>query len=178
MPINRTGKTSTELMIRILICLTLGLFCLTASAEDVGMKGAFVVSVDDHATVYLNGSKIFHCNIGSTRSPEIELKAGDHIVVNLVNDGGPKRFLLLFASTDGNSIASFHADDFKIVTESGLTDFSDDQYRKWTVSAKKHPGNKGLDKQIKNYSDWMWGDVDRSTIACVVTRQMFSLRPK
>jgi hypothetical protein len=37
-----------------------------------------LICVDDHATIYLNGVKIFRGDFDSTRSPEIALKVGDH----------------------------------------------------------------------------------------------------
>lgn len=159
-------------------CLALSLFALALSASAQGVKGCFIVAVDDHATLYLNGAKLAHCNIGTSRSPATEIQPGDHLVVQLVNDRGPKHFLLVFEAADGKSIASFRATDFKIVPEQGVTNFDDTQFRNWAATANKRGGNKGLDKQIKNYSDWMWGDVDRTTIACVIRREMFTLRPQ
>jgi hypothetical protein len=163
---------------RTLLTLALALFTFTLSASAQGTKGSFIIAVDDHATLYLNGTQLIQCKIGTTRSPSTEIKPGDHLVVQLFNKGGPKHFLLVFEAADGKSIASFRAADFKVVPERGVTNFDDTQFRNWVGTASKRGGSKGLDKQIKNYSDWMWGDVDRTTIACVLKREMFTLRPK
>jgi len=163
-----------------LLCfLALTLSChaqFTSTLNDKSAKGSFYVSVDDHATIYINGQQFYHCDIGESRSPETELKTGDRIVVHLKEDGGGKRFMFLFASTDGQTVVSFRAHDLKIVPELEATDFTPDQLQKWTKFAKQEHHKHVF--PVKGYSDWMWGDLDKCILAGTVTSQMFSQRPK
>ena len=176
----------TNMFTRLLFLLALAITChceaqIAPPPGPSPVRGAFLAFIDDHATVFINGNKIFHGNLGTSRSPDTQLCVGDRLVAHLLNDGGPKQFLLVFASSDGNTIASFRASDFKIVPEVGVTDFTAEQYSKWTQAAKNLPGykrDKRLDAVDKNYSQSVWGDLDKCTIACVITQKMFSARPK
>jgi hypothetical protein len=57
-----------------------------------------------------------------------------------------------------------------------VTDFQPEDLTKWTKYAKDQGGKNNL--PIKNYSDSMWGDLNKCIIAGVVTHQMFGQRPK
>ena len=149
---------------------------LASTLNDKSTKGTFYVSVDDGATIYINGTKFYGTGIGESRSPETELKTGDRIVIHLRNDTAGRRFLLVFAGTDGQTIVNFRARDFKIVPDLGVTDFTPDQLVNWKKSPKSERGKNNL--PVKNYSDWMWGDLDKCIIAGTITSQMFSQRPK
>jgi hypothetical protein len=104
-------------------------------------------------------------------------KTGDRVLVRMDNDrGGPRRFMLLFASSDGQTIVSCRSRDYKIVPDVDVSDFGPDQYQKWTRYPKQDHMKHRL--PIKSYSDWVWGDLEKSILASVVTPQMFSNRPK
>jgi hypothetical protein len=84
--------------------------------------------------------------------------------------------MFLFASTDGQTVVSFRAHELKIIPELDATDFTPEQFQKWTKYAKQERHKNVL--PVKSYSDWMWGDLDKCMLACIVTPQMFSQRPK
>ncbi|MCX6907225.1 MAG: hypothetical protein NTY01_04190, partial [Verrucomicrobia bacterium] len=64
--------------------LTIALVCsLAVAADEKPVKGTFITNVDDHATIYVNGIKVFHADIGTSRSEETELKIGDRVVAHL-----------------------------------------------------------------------------------------------
>lgn len=149
---------------------------IVSSTDIKTAKGAFYLSVDDHATIFVNGQKVFHANIGESRSSEMELKVGDHVVAQLKNDGGPRRFKLLFASSDGRNVVSFRSTDWRIVLDLAVTDFTPAEMQQWQKRPKQIPGGKGL--PIKSYSDWVWGDLESSILAAIVTPQMFSAKPQ
>ena len=113
--------------------------------------------------------------IGESRTPELDLKTGDRIVVQLRNDGDKRYFMLVFASSDGQTVVSFRNHDFKIVPEIGITDFTPDQMQKWTKFAKQEKHKAVL--PIKSYSEWVWGDLDKCILACTVDPKMFSQKP-
>jgi hypothetical protein len=148
----------------------------TSTLDQKSTKGTFYVSVDDAAIIYVNGKETFKAGWGESRSTELELKTGDRIVVQLREDGGGRRFMLVFASTDGQTIVSFKNHDFKIVPDIGVTDFTPEQFKAWTKYAKQEKHKNVL--PIKNYSEWIWGDLDKCSIASVVTLQMFAKRPQ
>lgn len=160
-------------------------YCLSASAQqpnnpESGIRGTFMAFIDDHATLFLDGNRVFSGGLGTARSREIELREGSSLVVHLRNDGGPRAFMLVFESSDGKTIASFRSGDFKIVPAAGVTSFTPSQFAQWRKSAKSVPGrkDKALDKVTKNYSDTVWGDLDTCTLACRITRNLFTQRPR
>lgn len=140
------------------------------------LKGNFLVSVDDEASIYLNGVKIHGAGINESRSPELEVKLGDRIVVHLHNATAGHRFMMVFVSTDQATVISFRARDFRIVPDADVNDFSNDQYQKWYKQPK--PERQGTHLAIKSYSDWVWGNAEHSALAAVVTAQMITQRPK
>ena len=139
-------------------------------------KGTFYVSVDDAATIFINGKEFYKAGVNESRSPEGELKAGDRVVVHLRNDSSAKRFMLVFVSTDGKTTVSFRNSDFKIVPDIGVTDFTPEQLKKWTKSAKQMRGKNLL--PVKSSSDWVWGDLDKCILASTITPQMFSQKQR
>ena len=140
------------------------------------VKGSFYVSVDDDAAIFVNGNKVHSAGINESRSPELELKTADRVVVHLHNATAGHRFMMVFVSSDQTKIVSFHARDFRLVPDLGLTDFTPDQFQRWTKQPKVERQEKHL--PIKSYSDWVWGDSDESIIAGVVTPQMITQKPK
>lgn len=164
----------------LLFC-SLAISCLAqlpGAMQPQPIKGTFYVSVDDACTIYINGQKVYDARIGESRSPELDLKAGDRIVVALRNDTDGKHFLLLFASSDGKSVVSFKHHDFKIVPDIGVTDFTPEQFQKWTKYAKEERVPKSAKLPIKSYSEFMWGDLDKCIIAGSITPQMISQKPQ
>lgn len=147
----------------------------TSTRDEKSAKGTFYVSVDDAATIYLNGKEVHKAPVGESRSAELELKTGDRIVAHLRNDSSNRQFLIFFASSDGQTIISFRNRNFKIVPDIGLKDFTEEQFKAWNKYSK---GEKRKDVfPIKNYSEWVWGDLDKCILACTVTTNMFSKRP-
>ncbi|WP_157210814.1 hypothetical protein [Verrucomicrobium spinosum] len=139
-------------------------------------KGAFYVSVDDRATLYINGMLIHRWSVGEERSPEIEIRTGDRITVKLEDDGGEKRFMMIFASTDGQTVVSFRNRDFKIIPELDATDFTPEEFEKWKKFAVQFKHKDRL--PIKSYSDWVWGDLKNSILGCVLMPKMFTQKPR
>ena len=148
----------------------------SSKLNDKAIKGTFYVSVDDNAAIFINGKLFYNAPFNESRSPETELKTGDRIVVPLRNELAGRRFMMVFVGSDGQTIVSFRARDFKIVPDLGVTDFTADEYARWTKSPKTTRGKDML--PVKSYSNWLWGDGDRCILAGTVTHQMFSQRPK
>lgn len=162
-----------------LLCL-LALPCsaqLPGVSTEPPIRGTFYVSVDDSCTIFVNGVKAYHTGIGVNRSPELEVKIGDRIVVHLQNDTDGRHFIFLFASSDGQKVVSFKHENFRIVPDIGVTDFTPDQFQQWTKSPKEGKHNKRDGLPVKSYSEFMWGDLDKCIIAGTVTTQMVSLKP-
>jgi hypothetical protein len=144
------------------------------SLTERTVKGKLYVSVDDRATFFVNGTNVYTANGGESRSPEIELKTGDRLVIQLVDFGGDRHFIALFASTDGSTILSFRAHDFKIVPDLDVVDFTPEQLKQWNKYGKLDRGKPSL--PIKSSSESIWGDTKSSIIAGFITPQMFSQR--
>lgn len=140
------------------------------------ITGTFYASADDHATIYLNGQKAHQADYGAKRSAEMTLKVGDRIVIQLINDSGPKGFLLTFKSSDDATLVNFRRADFKIVPDIDITDFTGEQFKRWTKIAKPSP-RKELGLPFKNSSEWVWGEGDKCILAAVVTSQMVGSSP-
>jgi hypothetical protein len=141
------------------------------------IKGTFYVSVDDECTIYVNGKNIYHAAIGESRSPETELKVGDHIVVQLLNKTDGRHFLFVFASSDGRTIFSFKHHEFKVVPDINVTDFTPQQFAGWTLMAKEEKQKKAKKLPIQNFSEFMWGDLDKCIIAGAVAPEMIYQKP-
>ena len=166
------------LRLLLLLCL-LTLPCaaqLPGDPPPPPLTGTFFVSVDDWATIFVNGQKIFHTGLGATKSAETTLKPGDRVLVHLGNDMGPRHFLLVFATSDGKSIVSFKHTDFKIVPDVDVSDFTLEQFQQWTANAKELKHHPKL--PVKSYSQTVWGDLDKCILASVVTPPMITQRPK
>jgi len=154
--------------------------CLPCAAQtgpdEKTVNGNFYVSVDDAAEIFINGASAYKIGRGENRSPDMALKTGDRIVVQLRNDGDKRYFMLVFASADGRTVVSFRNRDFKIVPELNVTDFTTEQFQKWGKYAKEDKRKPVL--PVKSYSEWVWGDLDKSILACVFTPQMITVRTR
>ena len=142
------------------------------------LKGSFFVGVDDSATIFVNGRKFYQCGIGTHRSPQTELKLDDRIVVHVHTKKGPASFVLVFASEDEKLVVSFRYQDFKIVPGLGVQDFSPEQFAQWNKFARfQKQGHHRFSKlPLKNYSDFVWGELKDSILACIITAEMFDER--
>jgi hypothetical protein len=156
--------------------LLFAVFRVEAQFNEKSAKGSFYVSVDDAATIFVNGIKVHHAGIGETRSAEIELRTGDRIVVQLRDDGGERRFVMVFASSDGQSIVNFRNNDYKIIPDLGITDFTPEQFEKLKKSAKDLRQKVAL--PVKCSSESVWGELNSSILGSVVTIKMFAARSK
>lgn len=185
-PPSLTKHLDGNSMRTVLLVIISFLFTISSKAQLVGMrdqksaKGSFYVAVDDAATLFVNGEKVFHATVGQSKSRPMELKTGDRFVVHLRDDGGVKKFVVLFASTDGRSVVSFTNRDFKIVPDLDVTDFTPEQFQGWSKYAKqlKLKSRRGAELPIKSYSEALWGDLNRCILACKITPEMFSQRLK
>ncbi len=146
---------------------------LATSAVPFPITGKFHVSVDDQADLHLNGVKFHQANIGESTSPEVTLKAGDRLLVKLWNKKGPRRFAVIFASTDRRFLISFPNETMKIVPDPELTDFTERQFgefRRYAVQENKHERVKIL--PFANSSEWLWGVGAKCTLGAVIRRDM------
>jgi len=165
-----------SLKLAFLLCL-LALPCAAQSITTpvLPVTGNFFVSVDDHCTIFINGQKFYHGDLGSSRSPDTVLKVGDRVVVHLVNDVGPRHFMMVFASTDGKQVISFKRSDFKLVPEYAANDFTTTEFESWTMPKElKHKPR----LPVKSYSEPIWGNLDRCIVASAIKQEMISQRPQ
>jgi hypothetical protein len=167
------------LKLTLMLCL-ITLNCraqLPSNANQKPIKGTFYVSVDDACTIFVNGQKAYETGIGLSRSPELELKVGDRIVVHLRNDVSVRYFFVLFASSDGRTVISFRRLDFKIVPDIDVTDFTPEVFRKWEKFAKTEKQKNDKKPPVKSFSEFIWGDLDKCILAVPITPQMVSQKP-
>lgn len=148
------------------------------SKEPQAVTGRFYVAVDDAATISINGKEVFAATHGESKSEELTLKEGDHLVVKLRDDGGERKFVMALVATDGKSMVNFTGSDFRIVPDVGVTNFTEAEYKGWSKRGKNigKPGEKLL--PVKTYSRNFWGDLNSCTVAAVVTPEMFSKGPQ
>lgn len=146
-----------------------------APAKATAIKGKFFVSVDDEANILLNGAQIHRAPLNESESSELELKPGDRLVVKLKNTLGKGRFMLLFMSTDRKQMVSFTPGSFKILPDPTITDFTPVDFAGYKKQAKAVQGDFAKPYQLpfKSSSKWVWGEVDISSIGCLVTPEMF-----
>jgi hypothetical protein len=162
-------------------------FPVFAQLSSDGVKGSFYVSVDDAAWIYVNGKKVFQAGIGESQSTELILHTGDRVVVHIEDYGGGRRFMLVFATanqvtdlSDQPTVVSFKHHDFKVLPDPMATDFNLEDFQNWTkhaiVDISQTQNRHYL--AIKNYSEWIWGDLSKTTIGCIVTDGMIQPMPQ
>ena len=140
------------------------------------VTGTFYVSVDDGATIYVNGKKVHGAGIGESRSGELVLSQDDRIVVQLRDDGGGRRFMMTFVSTDRKTVVSFRHRNFKNIPDLDVTDFTVKDFERLTKFAKEEKHKPVF--PFKDYSEWIWGDLSKGSIGCMVTPEMIKPMPK
>jgi hypothetical protein len=151
----------------------LGACFISPSHAQLGtISGKFFVSVDDAAAIMLNGTKIHQAGIGESSSPEVAIKAGDRLVVNLYNKEGPRRFVLAFLSTDHKKVVSFRNTDFKIAPGYELKDLSESEIRALPKTAKETQ-KKPHKFPFKHTSESLWGEDTNAVVACIVRPEIF-----
>ncbi len=148
---------------------------LLAINNDMKLEGRFHVSVDDSASVYVNGKLVHKARLNQSASKVVPLKIGDAVVVSLRNRIAGKRFQLAFRTSDGRYVLSFRARDFRIMDR-------DSKKRALTpleFGTLKTPavvyGNAGNRFPFKHGSEWIWGHGNRAVLGAIVTTGM--IRP-
>lgn len=146
-----------------------------APAPTTGVKGKFFLSVDDRADIFINGAQFYQSPLGESESPEIELKAGDRIVVKLKNIASKRRFMLLFMSTDRKQVISFTQNSFKILPDVTINDFTPADFAGYKKHAVPIQGDfaKPYLLPFKSNSKWIWGELDLCSIGCLVMPESF-----
>lgn len=172
-------------IMKFLICALLLALGLQAQAQlsptsTAGLKGKFFVSVDDSADILINGASFHHAGLNESESPEMELKAGDRIVVKLKNTLGKGRFMLLFMSSDRKQMVNFTTRSFKILSDPEMKDFTPADFAGFRKQAKDVTGDFGKPYMLpfKSSSKWVWGDVNVCSIGCLMTQDMFKANPR
>jgi hypothetical protein len=156
---------------RFIITIVVGLFLPSlCSAQPRSLVGTFYVSVDDVAKLFVDGKEVYVAKYGESRSGELELKVGSRVVARVANEVGKRRFMLAFLSTNRGTVVNFKHRDFKIVTDINVTDFTPDDFAKWTKFAEEEKHEPVF--QFKTLSEWVWGDLNKCTLACVITEEM------
>ena len=145
---------------------------LLADKMPDSLTGCFYMAVDNSAVVFINGSQVHRATLGVSRSADIELKLGDRVVMQVENNGGPKKFQAVFLSADKQRVISFRRSDWHLVQGAEVQDFNADQYRAWTKAPTIVKEANAF--TFKHHSDPVWGDKPRFTIACKVTAAMLS----
>jgi hypothetical protein len=144
--------------------------------EQRVLKGSFYVSVDDSASIYVNGTKVHHADLNESRSAEMELKTGDRVLVRLRNAVAGHRFMMAFVSSDDAYVVSFRTRDFRIPPDPRLNEFSAEEFASWTKPARQEKQRDIL--PVKSLSNWVWADRDDGTIAAIVMPDMIGSRIK
>ncbi len=145
---------------------------LAPPGKDPVVKGKFYMEVDDVGILYVNGVKLHRGTIGLSQSPEVELKAGDRLVVQLHNVAAPRYFKLLFVSSDKTQMINFPNTVLKVLPDAEATDFDAAQ-----VAGSAHYAREIKSARnpfpFKNQSEFMWGEADLCALGGVLTREMF-----
>ena len=138
------------------------------------VKGKFYLAIDDAVKLYLNGNEVFHVdNPQTVESNEIEIKPGDHLVAQLTNVKAGREFILLFVSSDRQTMVSFPHTVFKILSDPVLKDFSHMEFGRLSKSSRVDLTKHTKPLPFKNHSEWIWGDADFTALGCELSREMF-----
>lgn len=152
------------------------LFTANAVAQLVTfpVKGRFYVSVDDSATVFVNGRQLFKASLNESASPETLLEPGDRVVARMHNKGGPKRFAMIFVSSDQNVIISFRNEMCKILPDAGTRDFTAQQFAELTQFAEQAPQKQTVRRfAYKNNAEFLWGRSNPCALGAIIKREYF-----
>ena len=80
-------------------------------------------------------------------------------------------------SPELENVVSFKRRNFKIVPDIGVSDFTVAQFDGWKKYAEEDDDREPV-LPIKSRSEWVWGDLDKCVLACVITPEMFSKRSR
>ena len=154
------------------------LFFMTSSvmAQLVSfpVKGKFHISVDDTATLFVNGRQLCRVGINESASPETLLEPGDRVVVRLHNKGGPRRFAMIFVSPDQKVIISFRNQMCKIMPDVSKTDFVAREYEGLGKFAEQTNRKEAVRRfAFKNNAEWLWGVGNPCSLGSLVQRDYF-----
>lgn len=150
------------------------------AAEEKAVQGKFYVSVDDKADILVNGKVLHSAPLNESESPEVELKAGDRIVVKLKNTLGKGRLMLLFMSKDRATMIAFRKIHFRILPDPEIKDFTVTDFSGFRKQARSVEGDFGKPYLLpfQSNADWMWGDVNVCSIGCLVSPDLFKPNPR
>jgi len=146
-------------------------------ASTAPLVGRFYVDVDDAATLYVNGTKLYRAGVGASYSGETSINVGDAIVASLENFKGPSRFRLAFVTTDRRSVVVFKASDFKQLGMQPILEITAATISK-TLEApqrlKLPPNEQLLPITPKEHPDAVWGNGRNCLVGACLTREMIS----
>jgi hypothetical protein len=142
------------------------------SAPATGVSGQLYASADDTAKIFHNGKEIHTATIPVSSSNEFTLKAGDRLVAQLGNNGGPRRFRMIFVSTDRRWIISFDKQNYRVLDVSAI-DFVAGDWGKMTKRARIPPAPANEIFPYRNSADWVWGDDDSCTLGTLIGVELF-----
>lgn len=147
----------------------------TPSPRAAPVTGFFHVFIDDTVSLYLNSREILNIQnrVLATRTREVELKPGDHLVARLINTGGPRAFVISFASADMRQAVHFGNMDFHILPRPDANDFTAEEYRSARLSEQDHGRKDKPPFPFRTRSEWIWGKSDGCTIGATITADMF-----
>ncbi|MDF1849609.1 MAG: hypothetical protein P1U85_02165 [Verrucomicrobiales bacterium] len=138
--------------------------------ERLKITGKIHAFVDDRATFFLNGEKVWATRWAST-SETLEFSEGDSLVILLEDRGGSRDFIAALEITESKRIISFRASDFRILEDVGATRVTEEEFGSLNKRPDRLRGNmKSL--ALENSSDNMWGDESLSAIGTVLTRDL------
>lgn len=158
----------------LLLCVSATAQLATPIPKDPAVKGAFYLSIDDVARIYINGIEAHkNASLGKSKSKDVALKPGDRIVVQLRNATMPRYFIMAFASTDKKLIVSFPRQSLKLLPDADATDFTEADFFRLSKYPKADSRKPDGSIPFKHNSDYVWGEFDNCALACTLTAQMF-----
>jgi len=149
-------------------------FPAVSFSQEKHLVGHFYVVVDDLVTLELEGKEFHNAKIGLSKSGEVTIKEDDVINIRLLNKKGPKRFVLVFLTTDRKYIINFTHKDFRLVPsydEDGVTAKEFDKLEETAVKLNRQNFAKHVG--LKDKSESVWGNANKCRVAVKIRPLMW-----
>src|SRR4051812_24365692 len=165
------------ILLATFLCSAFALAQTPAAKTEPSIKGKFYYAVDDDARIFINGTELLALHRGAGQSNEVELKAGDRMVIQLNNVGGERFLRLLFVAADRSTMLPITRPAFKILRDPEAKDFTEVEWPRLPKYAKEVPEKKGENFPYKSHAEYIWGDANVCAIGGVLKRELFVAGP-
>jgi hypothetical protein len=111
---------------------------------------------------------------GAIQTSELLIEPGDRIVAHLVNTGGPKKFAMIFVSSDQKTVISFRNQMFNVIPDPTKTDFKAKEFEELRKFAEQLSRKEVPVFAYNNSAEWLWGVGNPCVLGSIILQEHFT----